>query len=354
MAAYGWGTSASVEAWLLAEGRRFDFYQAVSLLEALCEECLGVGEGAAHAGEAVRFKSTTSLGFPETDIASVEAPRRPGNPFEMTVNFMGLAGALGPLPLPFAEIVFQRAVRGDTAARDFLDIFNHRLVSLMYRVRKRHRIGLGVRSPEVDQAAQHLFALIGLGLPSTRGRLGVSDRSLLYCAGLFAKESRSLAGLVAVLHAHFGVPVRAVGLTGRSYAIEDDDRTAIGPSGKNRRLGRGAVLGRRVWDQQAAFDIEMGPLGLADFHRFLPGGDALGPLVEMVRFYAGETFDFRLRLSLDPAEVPPARLGRGGRVVLGYAAWIGSVRPGQPPRSVVLSGAALASSHTRSSAAVRG
>src|SRR5262249_26908800 len=107
MAAHGWGKSASVKEWLVAEAHRFDFYQAVALIEHLVlpkkgapapadlehdtavRPVLNVGEGPEPAWEAVRFKSTISLAFPETDVDAIEEPDRgDGKRFTMKVNFM--------------------------------------------------------------------------------------------------------------------------------------------------------------------------------------------------------------------------------------------------------------------------
>lgn len=359
MATHGWRKSASLEEWLFDEGRRFDFFQAVALLEARAGAPAGVGEGSEPQEEAVRFKSTIALAFAETDVASIQRPLSPGEPAEMTVNFIGLGGALGPLPLPFAEIVLQRAVRGDTALRDFLDIFNHRLVSLIYRARKQHRLSLGVRSPEQGDAARYLFALLGLGSPALRGRLGMPDRALLHHAGLFSRPVRSVVGLETILRHHFGVPVEVRPLTGRYCPLERHDWTTIGRLGRNHRLGESAVLGTRVWDQEAAFDLRVGPVAFETFLRFLPGGDALGPLCTLTRFYAGEVQDFRVRLVLRAAAVRPARLGATHGARLGVTAWLGSAagppaptsrasrpRSGSKDPEIVLEGALLAAARS--------
>lgn len=352
MAAHGWGKSARVIDWLFDEGHRFDFFQAVALLEAhLAPPLRSVGEGEQPSLEAVRFRSTIKLAFPETDVAAVKRPEEQGDPASMIVNFLGLAGAMGPLPLPFAELLAQRAARGDTAMRDFLDIFNHRLVSIVYRSRKRHRIGLGVASPADDDAARYLAALVGLGTPAVQNRLGIPDRTLFHHGGVFSREVRSVIGLEAVLRHHFGVAIEVRPLTGCYCVLERDDWTTIGPSGKNRALGKGAVLGVRVWDQEAAYDLKVGPLDFEAYGRFLPGGDALGPLCDLAQFYAGEVHEIRVRVVLRADEVRPARLGKAHGARLGTTAWLG---PGPDPEGllwddaeIVLEGARLARARRR-------
>src|SRR5215468_9827462 len=138
MATHGWGTAHSVATGLFEEGHRFDFYQAVRLLELLYPSRVAVGTGAEPDKEAVRFTSSASLAFPATAITTIQARNHDVPPAAMTVNFLGLAGCLGPLPAHYTERLLERAWRQDTAFRDFLDIFNHRLVSLLYRAYKKH------------------------------------------------------------------------------------------------------------------------------------------------------------------------------------------------------------------------
>lgn len=378
MAAYGWGRDAAVtvaEA-LFTEGHRFDFFQAVALLEALAARQAtdtgqprppSLGEGRDPRLDAVRLSASMSFAFPPGDVVAIRRDARGGAPW-MTVAFMSLGGGLGPLPEPLADLVMRSAVVRDFAPADFLDIFHHRLLSLRYRVRKQHRIALGAASPDRVRTADHLFALMGLYAPALRARLtdgqprdphGAQSpgKQLLHYSGLLGSEVRSMAGLVTILRHRFGVPVRGVPLTGSYRAIESEDSTVLGRSGRNKKLGHSAVLGRRVWDQQAAFELHLGPLTYHDLLRFLPGtgptpaGDALAPLCELTRFYAGESLDFTLRLKLEGHEAPQARLGGGPRSPthgpgprLGYTAWIGrrrkdhlevTIPPGELPAAVV-------------------
>ncbi|HEV7893159.1 MAG TPA: type VI secretion system baseplate subunit TssG [Pyrinomonadaceae bacterium] len=328
MASLGWGKDHSVGDWLYEEPYGFDFFQAVRLLELAAPGSSPVGEGAEPAREAVRFRSGVGLDFPASDVAEVRRPETEGAAARMTVNFMGLAGATGPLNMPSTELIIERAWHGDEAPRDFLDIFNHRLVSLLYRTRKLHRVALDNAAPGLDRAASYLYSVAGLGTASLRGRMQVKDRALLFYAGLLGQQPRSMAGLEALLSHYFGV--RAVGLPfkGRWQALEESQWTRIGESGQNMRLGVDAVAGTRVWDEEGAFEIELGPLTREQFEDFLPTGWAFRPLCDLVRFYVGDELDFSFRLRLAAREVPDARLpkrGGGaqeGGVRLGWSAWL--------------------------------
>jgi type VI secretion system protein ImpH len=312
----------------------FGFYQAVRLLqrEAGAEKALPA-VGADPAAEAVRFRAAGDFAFPAADLVAVDAPK--GGQVEMTVAFLALGGAEGPLPVPLAERVRHRAAVGDTAMRDFLDLFHHRLVSLAYRIGARTQPVLEERPPEETEVARWLRALVGIGTPGLQGRLpGTDDRALLARAGLLAHEVRSQAGLEGLLADHFGVPVSVEPLAGRWLPIPDDQRTRIGRAGASRALGVDAVLGTHWHDAGAAIGIRLGPMDLDLYRALLPADPVTGDpadgrawveLRELVHFYAGVEMDFVLTLVLCAREVPPAVLhaaptARSPR--LGWSAWL--------------------------------
>ena len=357
---YGWGKAAAVESWLFAEGYQFDFFQAVRLLEmiqaadrpqAAVPEMSGrtarnlrsrvsPAEGADPSKEIVHFSSAVNLDFPASDIAGVNS----GNgakgtsamvdhfktremPAEMTVNFLGLAGSLGALDIPTTELVLQRTSRNDKALKDFLDIFNHRLVSLLYRIRKHHRVGLGVATPGEDQISRYLYSLIGLGTPNLQGRMQVRDRALLYYAGILAQQPRSMVGLERILADYFQVEVKGHQFKGKWCDLEESQWSTLGASGRNQRLGHDTVIvGTRVWDQQARFEIHLGPLSLRQFVGFLPTNWRFGVLCDLIRFYVKDQFEFSIRLILKADEVPGARL-KSSHPELSWTSWLGGARP---------------------------
>jgi type VI secretion system protein ImpH len=329
MAAHGWGTDRPVEDLLFEEGHRFDFYQAARLLEMLHPDTIPVGAGSEPEKEAVRFKSRVALDFPATDVSKLTpaGAGHSGEPAEMTVNFMGLAGCTGPLPMPYTELILERLWNKDTTLRDFLDIFNHRLISLLYRVRKVHRLGFDIGSPEKSNFAMYLFCLMGLGTKGLRGQMRVRDRCLLLYTALLTQQPRSMIGLERLLSHYFMATIRGVPLCGQWRHLEEDQATCIGASGQNRRLGRDAVLGSRIWDQQGKFQIRIGPLALREFLYFLPTGTGFTPLCELTRFYVGEELEFEIRLLLADEEIPETRLGVSGGPRLGWTSWLKTGKP---------------------------
>jgi type VI secretion system protein ImpH len=364
--------------WLFAEGNRFDFFQAVRLLEILYSpEKSAQDEGVELDTKAmiprpsksgatspstvpdsekvedfVRFKSAVGLNFPTSDISQVRLKEYPqdyppddppklsleelqqsppitpeNTPItEMTVNLMGLAGALGPLDMPTTELIIERAANKDKALKDFLDIFNHRLISLLYRIRKIHRIGLEDEPPGQDKISKYLFSIIGLGTDGLMGRMMVRDRSLLHYAGLLSQQPRSIVGLERILSDYFKVKVKGHQFVGGWYDLDESQWTKIGEkSGQNNVLGKGAVVvGKRVWDQQAKIEIHLGPLTYQQFPSFIPTGWGYRALCDLTRFYLGDTLDVSFRLILKGEEIPLPVLGMINEPVLGWTSWLTS------------------------------
>lgn len=317
---------------LEANPSAFDFFEAVRIAELNRgvgvdpeTEAEPVGEGDDPTKEAVRFSSDPSLMFPPGEIKSYAPDRK--EPDQMEIRFMGLTGAMGPLPRPINERLLSRRGQGDTAWRAFLDIFNHRLASIMVRVRKAHRVGLDPRPPADTGMARMLRAFLGLGTPHTRQRVLNPDTALLRYAGLFAHRSRSAAGLERLLSDYFGVPVSVRPCVGEWVDLEEGQETVLscnplGSKARNHGLGTGAFLGRRYWDQQSSFELLIGPLDREMFESFLRGGSRYKPLRSLVTFYTSPEFNVTARLIAAPEAVPKAILGQKGALRLGWTSWL--------------------------------
>jgi type VI secretion system protein ImpH len=169
--------------------------------------------------------------------------------------------------------------------------------------------------------ADYLYAFMGLGMGGLRNRMGrqMQDRVLLPYAGLLSQQPRSVVGLERILADHFQTPVHVEQFSGVWRHIEPDQWTSLGVLGKNQVLGQNVLLGTHIWDQQGRFMIVVGPLSLEQYLDFLPEGNAYAPLCELVRFYAGQEFEFRIRLKIRAAQIPELRLGHA---MLGWTSWL--------------------------------
>ncbi len=301
-------------------GYRFEFFQAVRVLERIFRDREPVGGTAYPSREVARFKAQLSLSFPASQIQEV-AVREGENPQpEVTVNFLGLTGPSGVLPRHYTEFLLERVSRKDTVLRDFLDIFNHRMVSLFYRAWEKYRFAVGYERGR-DTFTDSLRCLVGMGTPGLQGHMAIDDQGLLLYAGLFLQRPHSASGLETMLADYFDMPVQVCMFHGRWISLGEENLTRLGM--QCHQLGVNVVCGERVWDRQSKFRIRMGPMNRAAFERLLPGGRDHVPLMEMVRLYSGMELDFEVQLVLQAAEVPSCRLkslGDGAR--LGWSSWV--------------------------------
>lgn len=311
-----------LEAALEREPWRFDFFQAVRLLERLDPERKPVGRFVRPREEVVRFAANPSVVFPASQIQSLE--RRPDGPARMVVNFMGLFGPAGVLPQAYTELIISRIRERDYALRDFLDLFNHRIISLFYRAWERYRFGITYERGEKDRLSAVLMDLIGLGTPGLQNRQAVEDHALLYYAGLLAQFPRSATALEQILSDYFDVPVEVEQFAGGWYRLDPQVLGRLEDAGEEyEQLAVGAVIGDEVWESQARVRVRLGPLTLDEYLEFLPTGSAFEPLRALIRFFAGDQFDFEVQLVLKREEVPCCELGAETKAAprLGWVSW---------------------------------
>lgn len=341
MAAASGQENFDVARWPIAEmldrePYRFEFFQAVRLLLRMYPARGVPGRFNNAAEEVARFGATASVAFPASEIQAFD---RGAAPAGMRVNFMGLTGPLGALPLPYSALVNERLRERDASMRDFLDIFNHRAISLFYQAFEKYRFTIPYERGERDRFSHHILALIGLATPGLQGRLqsaGVPDDSLLFYSGLLGLHPRSAVSLRQVLIDFFRVPVEIEQFVGVWRPVEEDSQCALGEgAGYSEQLGFGAMVGDEVWDQQSRVRIRLGPMPLEQYEDFLPGGEAYGRIRSVAGFFAGNEYDMELQLILERAEVPGCELiAKGPR--LGWTSWVKSTEFGRDPEDTIL------------------
>ena len=299
----------------------FDFFQAVRLLGRLLPDRRPVGEFANPDTEVVRFGACPDFGFPPGQIASLQWPE--GGQPAMRVNFMGLTGPKGVLPLYYSALVRERLRARDSSLRAFFDIFNHRAISLFYQAWEKYHFAAGYERGS-DRVSPHLLDLLGLGTAGLAGRQAVPDEALEFRCGLIGPLARSASSLRALLMDYFEVPVEIEQFVGAWHPIDEETQCAFtGEASCSEQLGRGAVVGDEVWDRQSGVRIRLGPLTLDQYRAFLPDGDAHQPLGALIRFFSGGELSFEVQLVLRKEEVPPCELGGDGPTAprLGWLTW---------------------------------
>ncbi len=335
---------------LFAEGPCFDFFQAVRLIQRLAPDAKPVGLSHRPDEEAIRFRSLVSLSFPPSSIHEIGREADLPMP-SMTVAFLGMAGVNGPLPLHYTEQMLR--LRRDTkgperyALRDWLDLFNHRLISLFFRAWEKYRFPIpfergeyGWRDP--DAFTRCVYSLIGVGLKPLQERLRVpdparpdkplgqiDDLALMRYAGFFAHRPRNAVSLERMLGDFLKLAVKVVQFQGHWLRLDPSNQSAIAPGLGNNALGQSVLVGDRLWDIQSRIRIRIGPLDYETFQEFLPDPRPIPErkkiflLGQLIRLYAGPELDIEIQLILKKDDVPGCEVGKrvGMGTRLGWNTW---------------------------------
>ena len=316
---------SEVEELLRIEPYRFEFFQAIRLLERMAPDRKPLGRFTNPSDEVARLGAFPSLSFPASEIQTIDWPE--GKPPSLAVNFMGVTGPQGPLPHFYTTLILARLRSSDRTLRDFLDLFHHRMLSFFYQAWEKYRFAISYERGERDRFSHHLLDLIGLGTLGLQERLAVPDDAFLFFAGILGQRPHSAHALELLLNDYFEVPFQVIQLVGGWFRLDDTTECCIGErSTPSEQLGLGAVVGDEVWNQQARARIRIGPLNLENYLDFLPNGSAYEPLRALLRFWTNEEIDFEVQLILEREEVPRCQLGGegDGAPQLGWVTWMKS------------------------------
>lgn len=315
----------------------FEFFQLVRLMTQLSPESEPVGRFTRPAKEAARFIAEPTLSFPPTEVRSIDLEN--DGPPRVAVQFFGLIGALGVLPTQYTELVRERERSGDYAMGELFDLFHHRLLSLFVRAWERSRPGIGFERGEEDPFQRILMSIVGLGTPGLAGRQAMTDQAILYYAGLLSQMPRSASALEQIISEYFDASCEVIPFAGAWRPIDKSAQTRFRDRPRDSEsLGRGAVVGDEVWDQQSVIRLRLGPLPLKQYLDFLPRHSAHAPLRSLMKFFCGEDLDAEVQLVLKREETPRAGLDvvDGASPQLGWVSWMFAKPLDRDPDETVL------------------
>jgi type VI secretion system protein ImpH len=339
---------------LETEPAAFDFYAALRQLECAYVELPRIGQARRPRDEAVRFGQQPSLAFEPAMLAGLQRDNEANNEGSdptgsdpaaprlgveaaprLLVNFFGLLGANGPMPVHLTEYIRDRQRNGNdpTLAR-FLDMFQHRMISLLYRAWSSAQPAVSLDRPGDDRFAAYVGALIGIGMPSLRDRDAVPDFAKLHYAGRLAPHAGGAAGLEAILGDFFQVPVEVRQFVGHWMRLPADGmfRLRSGPAAGT--LGHDSVIGKQVWNAQHKFRLLIGPLDMEQARQLMPDAPGMRRLTAWVRQYVGLTQDWDVRLIIKKQSLPGLKLGKTAQ--LGWTSWLSSKTPEHDDRQLRL------------------
>lgn len=301
----------------------YDFFSALRLIESQQKNQSRLGENRSPKHDQVFFGQKVSLSFAPSTIAEVRRNKKKPSEIWMDVNFFGLMGPNGPLPKHLTELFLSEMV-GEKRPQfiDFINLFNHRLISLFYRSWANKEPTAQNDLPELNKFKLYLGALAGYAQPELHNRDGMPDYAKFRYARFLGGKTRYKEGIETMVSEMFGISTRVENFVGEWLKIPEEDLCKLesGPYGK--RLGVDATQGRFSWQCQYKFRVFLGPLGLNEFEKLLPGEKLATQINDTIRNYVGIEFQWDIVLLLKQQESPKLQLSKGDYKQLGWTSWL--------------------------------
>ncbi|WP_296224973.1 type VI secretion system baseplate subunit TssG [Ralstonia sp. UBA689] len=311
-----WPDLEPLVASLLRRAPQMSFMQLCRLLEGREPQAPGFGTRDTPEHEPVRFRPRPRVGFPAGEIAGVEFDdERPDAPPTVRTTFMGLYGVDAAMPSHMIDEIVLRE-EGHEAVEAFLDQFNHRFVTLLYRAWKKYRYPESFRAGGTDAHSRNLLCLAGFGWGDKPKRAGLPDSRMLALLGLLIQKTRTpegLAGVIALAAPGVDVRVDEFWPVTTSAGAPQPLTASSGPpavGGPAKGLGGGYVLGQRLTYRSRAVRVTLCPVSAQQAHAFLPGAWLHRDLMAFLRLYVGVKADVHLRMTMSSRLAPVPAIGQ--------------------------------------------
>jgi type VI secretion system protein ImpH len=313
--------------------QRPGFFPLVAFLERLTSDAARVGDLGPVLEERIRFRHDPSLSFSSSDVSAVmlrQVPVRPDDVtahrplFEVSTTFLGLTGSASPLPLYMAEEVAQEDP-DDATQREFLDLFHHRLLSLLYRIESRYRVTRELTASCTDQWSRRILALAGFDTYDRTWPGILPPWRLLRIASLLTSRVRTAEKLEIALEEVLAEELEGARVTVRQFVgrwVDIDARAQLGVA--NNLLGRNMLLGGRAFDRMGRFQVEIGPLSPRAWRRFMADGDLYPLAREIVSHFVRDPLEYTFELFLAESVSHTFNLTTGWSSKLGRDTWLGT------------------------------
>jgi type VI secretion system protein ImpH len=272
---------------LLARPQRFEFFQAVRLIE--------------HwRPGSIRFRNRLAMGFPPNQLENISSDE---DSVRVTPSFMGMLGSQGVLPLHYSErIIRHERECNDGGPRAFLDALSHRPLALF------HQAWACYRLDEDDGLLNVLGALAGMHLHDD-----AIEREMLAFYAMQIRSRAVSAPLMAGMYSEFfGVPVAVEQLAGEWQTLPAEDQASLGRA--NVSLDGGVMLGERMYRCDTRVRLRIGSMDRDSYERFLPGRSGMCSLASMLGLHCGIGMTYEVHLILRAADTRGTSLDASSRL----------------------------------------
>lgn len=297
-----------------------DFIAAIRLLESEAPDKPRLGRATRLKDEPVRLSQKPIMGFRDNSLEQMVQHNGP-QPYRLYCNFFGMFGSGGPLPLHLTEYALQRAEHdNDPTIKEFVDIFNHRMLSLFYLAMVEADPVINMDRREDNRYSEFVAAICGVLPEAASTRDSLADVTRYQYAAWLGSRTRSPQGLSNIISQSFGLDCDIHEFQGGWLPVPEEAQIKLGSRQLNCELGVSTYVGRRVWSIAHKIQVAIGPMSWDDYNRFSPGGPWNQTLRDTIRSYLGDELDWDLQLSLEQGQVQRLKLNKQQK--LGFNSWL--------------------------------
>lgn len=297
-------TTSALMQQLEAKLPKVNFYRFCQLLEQITDYELKMGTTESPVDDPIRFAPSKEMSFPAGELLCIEREPYLNRPITVRTRFLGLYGVDSVLPPILLDDIVCKA-DGYQAVIDFLDIFNHRILTQFYRIWLKYHYPASYLNGGKDPVSRCLLGLTGLGIEGTQEQIGTPVSRFLALLGLVTQRTRTASGIVGVIKvlvADCDVDVEEF----HTVWVNVPDRSKLGDA--NTSLSGNSVLGSRFRECNQSVRVIIKPRKAQLVEPLLPDGQLHQDIMTLLRVYLGYQVEAHLVLSISSAFLPRTQL----------------------------------------------
>ncbi|MBF7978992.1 MULTISPECIES: type VI secretion system baseplate subunit TssG [Rahnella] len=281
------------------------FYRFCQLLEQSQPDAPALGSHWQVKYDPVRFRPHPGMGFPASEFKRVEFPDEAHLPPTIRTTFMGLYGVESPLPTAYIDDITQRR-DGHEAVSDFLDIFNHRMITQYYRIWRKYSYPATFVAGGTDRTSKYLLSLCGLGIDGCAKTVATPVSRFLALTGMMRLPTRTSEGVVALVTL-LAPDTQATVMAHDKLRIPLRNRLAMSAR-QPVSMRSSPVMGTHAVDVNSQILLNLNTRNTDEAREWLPGGQLHTDLMALLHVYLGSRLHVRMQLSVLRSLLPDARL----------------------------------------------
>ncbi len=288
-----------------------NFYQTVRLLESSVRD--------EDQARKIRFKATNEQAFTPNFVGAVKVQK---DEALVKTNGYSLAGQQGPLPEVYSDLILRERAKGNYGPSRFVDLFNNRLIHLLYDIKKQLDPMLFNQAAGDGILYKFLEAATGLTTTELFQRLPITAEKLMTFAALLIANRQNYSSLKQVLETMFDCKVEIDSCRGAWQPLPKRFQTQLGS--QQASLGSGIGLGSKHWNNQAAIGLTLQLKSIEQCRDLMPKGTHHNVFKSMVAFLTDGKYEIDVQLVLDWETVPKSQVQAKSNLHLGQSSWLKS------------------------------